>query len=185
MYSLLGCRSGDTAGSAVPVNASEMAGYRAPRVPGYIDLWAATDQLIEAIVELESGRNPQCIGLDGERGLMQIMEHTWSDITADLYGRPLHFDMAFQPDLNRKIGRSYLHQLQRYLGQYRDCWQADERSLLLACYNAGPDRVRQAGFTVSRLPESTQRYIERATALHDDFLNEKAEAMQYLLERSL
>ncbi len=52
----------------------------------------------------------------------------------------------------------------------RHRWQADERSLLLACYNAGPTRVARASFDMRRMPLQTLDYAERVMTLHDDLL---------------
>jgi len=133
-----------------------------------------TQLLVDSVVQIESGGNPKTVGSRGERGLMQIMRATWRETTADMYGRALPFDQAFNPDTNRKVGNAYLARLHTYIQDNRAKWQADERSLLLACYNAGPQRVAEAGFNLRRLPASTQDYVKRASALHDAYLKEYA-----------
>jgi soluble lytic murein transglycosylase-like protein len=130
--------------------------------------------LVDSVVQIESGGNAKTVGSRGERGLMQIMRSTWRETTGELYGKSLPFDQAFNPDLNRKIGTAYLSKLHTFVQENRTKWQADERSLLLACYNAGPQRVAAAGFNLRRLPVSTQDYIKRASALHDVYLKENA-----------
>lgn len=131
---------------------------------------SAGDLLVEAVVQIESGGNPDRVGSVGERGLMQIRESTWKQVTKRHFDRPPAFDRAFEPDLNRQVGRLYLGDLQEFLYDHRDRWQSDLRSLLLACYNAGPERVRAAGFDVSTLPESVRSYAKRGSALHDVLL---------------
>ncbi len=130
--------------------------------------------LVDSVVQIESAGNPRTVGSRGERGLMQIMRATWRETTANLYGKSLSFDRAFDPAVNRKVGTAYLATLHTYLQQNRNKWQADERSLLLACYNAGPQRVAAAGFNLRRLPASTQDYVKRASALHDQYLKDHA-----------
>ncbi|MEM7395494.1 MAG: lytic transglycosylase domain-containing protein [Verrucomicrobiota bacterium] len=125
-----------------------------------------TDLLIEAIVQIESAGNPRCVGGKGERGLMQIRQSTWNQVSRDALGQSVSFDCAFNPETNVRVGRAYLGHLQQFLRKRRDQWQADERSLLLACYNAGPNAVRKAGFNIDNLPESVQSYARRGSGLH-------------------
>ncbi len=133
-----------------------------------------TSLLVESIIQIESAGKPGLVGAKGERGLMQIMAGTWRDTTRDLYGKTLSFHRAFEPALNREVGTAYLARLHHFLQQNRSEWRADERSLLLACYNAGPQRVAQANFTLKHLPVATRDYIARASALHDHYLQEHA-----------
>lgn len=133
-----------------------------------------TSLLVESIIQVESAGKSRMVGSKGERGLMQIMSGTWRETTSDLYGRAMSFQRAFEPGLNREVGTAYLARLHEFLQQHRNHWQADERSLLLACYNAGPQRVAQANFNLRRLPASTRDYVSRASALHDLYLKEHA-----------
>jgi hypothetical protein len=130
---------------------------------------------VEAIVQVESAGNPDCVGNAGERGLMQIKSATWREITALLYTEPIDFERAFEPGLNREVGQAYLASLAEFLRVRQSAWQADMRTLLAACYNAGPTRVRDAGFDPGRLPPSTQDYVRRVTALHDLYMASPAE----------
>lgn len=143
-----------------------------------LNTWQVADLLVDAIVQVESGGDSTKVGRAGERGIMQIKRVTWKQVSRQLLGRPLSFDSAFNPHVNRRIGKLYLAELQAFLDRNRSRWQADERSLLLACYNAGPSRVAEAGFKISRLPASTQSYIDRASALHDHYLAENAEKVR-------
>lgn len=128
------------------------------------------DLFLDAIIEIESGRNPRVVGHAGERGLMQIKQATWAEVTLATFGEPVQFDRAFDPELNVVVGKAYLHMLQAFLHEHQTKWNADRRSLLLACYNAGPSAVRGANFDIRLLPRSTQEYVERATSLHDFYL---------------
>jgi len=130
----------------------------------------AADLLVEAIVQVESAGRPGMVGRNGERGLMQIKRATWNQMTAREFGRKVDFQRAFDADLNRRMGKAYLAWLHEYLNRYRGRWKADERSLILACYNAGPTQVKEAGFNLKRLPASTQDYVRRASALHESML---------------
>ena len=136
--------------------------------------YLVTQLLVESVIQIESAGDPRTIGLAGERGLMQIMPGTWQDTTCALYGKPLSFRLAFNPALNREVGTAYLAKLHQFLVENRVHWRDDERSLLLACYNAGPNRVLEAGFDTKRLPASTRDYIVRASTLHDALLQDYA-----------
>ncbi len=134
-----------------------------------------TDLFVEAVIQIESAGKPDVIGKAGERGLMQIKRETWREVTTQLFGKPVSFSRAFEPELNRQVGQAYLRMLVAFLYQHQEEWQSDMRSLLLASYNAGPTHVREVGFDLRRLPASTQDYVDRAMALHDFFLTDAPE----------
>lgn len=151
------------------------------RDPG-LNLDQATELLIDAIIQIESHGHPEMVGGLGERGLMQIRESTWKEVTRKHFGETLSFDRAFDPDLNRQVGRYYLGDLQVYLYKNRGRWRSDLRSLLLACYNAGPERVRKSGFNLENLPKTVQSYASRGSALHDWYLEGDAEPLHKVLQ---
>ena len=143
----------------------------------------AADHMVEAVIQLESQGNPNMVGSQGERGLMQIMEKTWVEVTERHFGERISFDRAFEPELNKRVGRLYLGDLQVYLYGHRDKWKSDLRTLLFACYNGGPDRVRKAGFDVDKLPKVIRSYAARGSALHDWSFGDRSEEMlQKILE---
>ena len=133
-------------------------------------------RLVDAIIQIESRGDARMVGRHGERGLMQIKAGTWRDMTTRLFGRPLPFDQAFDPSLNRRVGIAYLAFLQESILPRQAEWKSDERALLLAAYNAGPGRLRRSGFDLDRMPAQTLDYVERASALHDVYLGELAAA---------
>ena len=59
------------------------------------------------------------------------------------------FEQAFHPEVNRRVGRLHLYELQQALLREKDAWQSDFRSLLLASYNAGRGHI-QDGRRVAR-----------------------------------
>ncbi len=132
------------------------------------------DLLVQSIIQIESSGDPTQIGAAGERGLMQIMPGTWDDMTRRAFGHAVSFDRAFEPELNELIGRHYLAYLQDFLQQHRSAWRADERALLLACYNGGLGRVMAAGFDIRQLPRSVQDYVARGSALHDALMTDQS-----------
>jgi len=123
--------------------------------------------LVEAIIQVESGGDARKVGHHGERGLMQIRSGTWHDMTTRLFGAPRPFSQAFDPALNRRVGTAYLAWIQKQiLARQRD-WKTDERSLLLAAYNAGPGRLKTSGYKLRGMPRQTRDYVARVGALHD------------------
>lgn len=156
----------------VPLSAAKAETAVASPEPAVLDQRLIANLLVDSIIQIESLGNPRMVGSKGERGLMQIKAATWSEVTRRHYGARISFARAFESSLNRSVGSAYLSDLQAFLAQHRASWKADERSLLLACYNAGPERVRQCGFDIRRLPASTRDYIARGSALHDTYLAE-------------
>lgn len=143
-----------------------------PEVPSIpqepVEPGLSLSRVAEALVQIESAGDANCVGNHGERGLMQLKSSTWESITMRLYGRPVSFRRAFEPGLNRSMGLAYLGELREFLAAHRDEWNAPERELLMACYNCGPARVLAADFDLAGLPEQTRDYIERACAICDD-----------------
>jgi len=135
-----------------------------PRPVDEMDL----NRLVDALVQVESAGNPHCVGNHGERGLMQMKQSTWNAVTERLYGRPVSFQRAFEPGMNRSMGMAYLQELRAFLASYKAGWQADERTLLIACYNCGPTRVMEGGFSFEGLPSLTRDYVTRVLALADE-----------------
>lgn len=129
-----------------------------------------SELLVDALIQVESAGNSRRVGLHGERGLMQLKLETWNQVSEQVFAVQIPFDMAFDPDLNRLIGKAYLSYLTAFLDGFRSEWRADERTLLLACYNYGPNRVKAAGFNPTQMPAVVKDYISRVSALHDDYL---------------
>jgi soluble lytic murein transglycosylase len=78
----------------------------------------------------------------GARGLMQLMPKTAKEVAKDL-SETINFpDELYQPELNIKLGTSYLNKVYRQL--------QENPVLATAAYNAGPWRVQ------AWLPEKTQ-----------------------------
>lgn len=155
----------------LPVPARDVPTPVVPQTPVEpLDQRLIANLLVESIIQIESHGNPRQVGSKGERGLMQLMATTWTDVTRRHFGQRIGFDRAFDPQLNRQVGSAYLNDLQKFLARHRAQWKADERALLLACYNAGPERVRQSGFDIRRLPASTRDYVQRGSALHEALL---------------
>jgi hypothetical protein len=98
--------------------------------------------LVKAVIQCESQFNPLAQSPRGAQGLMQLMPATQT---------LLGVRDAFDPQDNVEAGVSYLAMLQRTF--------PDNLTLVLAAYNAGPQAVVNAGYSVPPFVE-TQRYVQ-------------------------
>ncbi len=99
-------------------------------------------KLIRAVMRQESAFRPCAVSTAGAMGLMQIMPST---------AETLGLQDAFSPGENVEAGARYLKQLlDRYHG---------DRRLALGAYNAGPNRVDNAG-GIPHIPETVD-YVAR------------------------
>jgi soluble lytic murein transglycosylase-like protein len=97
--------------------------------------------LLRAVAEQESGFRPCAVSAKGAMGLMQLMPATAQD---------LGVRDPFDPQQSLESGARFLKQLLARFG--------GDAALALGAYNAGPERVEQAGGVPSN-PE-TVRYVE-------------------------
>ncbi len=106
--------------------------------------------LVAAMVEAESGFDPNAVSAVGAVGLMQVLP-----TTAELYSDGDPFD----PVVNMGVGTRYLRSL---LKQFDG-----DTALALAAYNAGPGNVlRHQGVPPFR---ETRNYVERVMSRYVDY----------------
>lgn len=120
--------------------------------------------LIEAVIQVESGFDPNAVSRAGATGLMQLMQKTAQ-----------HYQVTnrFNPRQNIHGGAAHLRDLMdRYKG---------ELTLVLAAYNAGATAVsRYKG--VPPFPE-TQRYIGKVLKAHAEILRYRSDKISTIAYR--
>lgn len=99
------------------------------------------EALLYAVIEVESGFNPDVVSPVGAQGLMQLMP-----VTADY----LNLDNPFDPEQNVRAGAKLLRLLSdRFDGNHE---------LVIAAYYTGAGNVQKAGNVV---PRSCENYVAR------------------------
>jgi hypothetical protein len=114
--------------------------------------WQGLDPaLVKAVIKCESGFDPWAQSPKGAQGLMQVMPSTQT---------MLGVSNPFNPQHNVEAGTRYLAMLtQTFSGNVQ---------LALAAYNAGPQAVVAAGYTVPAIAE-TQQYVRCVVAAYERY----------------
>lgn len=124
------------------ISSSKSAPYESS-ITEYSRRLGVAEDLVRAVIQVESAFNPRAVSDKGAMGLMQLMPAT---------ARELGVTDPFNPDENIRGGVTYLKQL---LNRY------DQKvELALAAYNAGMGNVDKHGGTVPPFKE-TQNYVRK------------------------
>jgi len=143
----------EVSGGAAKTNAAASMDDLRRKVSRFADEYNIDEELIRAVIQVESGWKPNAVSIKGAMGLMQLMPRT---------AAMLGVDDAFDPGQNIEGGVKYLAQL-------TDKYKGDVEKAL-AAYNAGPSRVDAAG-GIPPFPE-TQRYVRNVMALYHRYREE-------------
>jgi hypothetical protein len=103
-------------------------------------------RLALGIAKVESGYNPKAVSPKGAIGVLQLVPL----FVCDEYD--VSPEMLFDPEVNIRIGLSYMKSLLERFDENLD--------LSLAAYNAGPRRVVEAGYDIPAIGE-TQEYVKK------------------------
>lgn len=110
--------------------------------------------LVLAMIQQESGFNPNAVSGVGAQGLMQLMPPT---------ARELGVKNPFDPQENLDGGVRYIKKMLNMFG--------GDVALALAAYNAGAGRVIKAGRRIPKIGE-TQNYVKSILGQVDKFTND-------------
>lgn len=110
------------------------------------------EELVRAVIQVESGGKADAVSYKGACGLMQLMPRT---------AKMLGVEDPFDPVQNIEGGVKYLSRL-------TDKYEGDVEKAL-AAYNAGPARVDAKG----ALPSETERYVRNVMALYHRYREEE------------
>jgi len=107
--------------------------------------YGVDENLIRAIIKVESNFNPNCVSKAGAKGLMQLMPENCRDLgVADPF------------DIEQNIDGGT-----RHIKEYLDKYNGDVEMALMA-YNGGPTRMARRGVKsiddIYKMPKETQNY---------------------------
>jgi soluble lytic murein transglycosylase-like protein len=131
--------------AAAKKNAIGVEAY-AQLIEQYSASHALDPNLVKALIQVESGGNPNAVSPKGAAGLMQLMPETAAE---------LGVSDRFDPEQNIASGTLYLRGL---MNQFKST------EVALWAYNAGPQAVRQG-----RMPLETQEYVPKVLRLRRVF----------------
>jgi soluble lytic murein transglycosylase-like protein len=119
------------------------------------ETYALPEELLHAVMSVESGYNPVAMSNKGAAGLMQLMPDTAKD---------MYVSDVWNPSQNIDGGARYLRIL---ANQYEG-----DLTKTLAAYNAGPEAVRRAGGVPGY--QETREYIRKVLAVYEQLKQMKA-----------
>lgn len=115
--------------------------------------YGVDENLIKAIIKVESNFNPNTVSSAGAKGLMQLMPENCKD---------LGVKNPFNIEENIDAGT-------RHIKEYLDMFDGNIEMGLMA-YNGGPGRMRRRGVKVPsdiyKMPKETQNYVPKVMKLY-------------------
>ena len=110
--------------------------------------YGVDENLIRAIIKVESDFNPNCVSSAGAKGLMQLMPENCRDL-----------GIADPFDIEQNIDGGT-----RHIKEYLDKYNGDVEMALMA-YNGGPTRMARRGVKsindIYKMPKETQNYVPK------------------------
>jgi hypothetical protein len=151
LYSLVGCLCWWLVSSPGPVQSTTGEALYEQLITTTAQWQGLDPALVKAVVKCESGFDPWAQSPKGAQGLMQLMPSTQT---------MLGVSNPFNPQHNVEAGA-------RYLAMLKQTFSGDVQ-LALAAYNAGPQAVVAAGYTVPAIAE-TQQYVRCVFAAYEQY----------------
>ncbi|GAA0223536.1 lytic transglycosylase domain-containing protein [Metaclostridioides mangenotii] len=134
------------------VNVTSKDGDTKARIENAVALaskkYGVSENLIKAIIKVESNFNPNTVSSAGAKGLMQLMPENCRD---------LNVKNPFNIEENIDGGT-------RHIKEYLDLYKGDVKMALMA-YNGGPTRMKKRGVVspddIYKMPKETQNYVPK------------------------
>jgi hypothetical protein len=127
----------------------------------------ATDALVDAIGQMESGGGRRTVGDRGRaNGMWQMHINAWKDVTAYRARKGLptwNYNLAHDPAVARLYARDYLAMLEDQLRQALR--RAPTAEMVYAAYNVGFARLERLGFRLEKTPAMTRDACSRLAPL--------------------
>ncbi len=114
-------------------------------------------QLLRAQAKIESGLNPDAVGRDNDKGLMQIIPSTWNQ-----FAPQVEATNPFDPEENITVAAVYLSYMRGYCRRHGHYDDDDEPGCMILAYNWGPNntlRLYETCGTWRCAPARQQRYV--------------------------
>jgi len=147
--------SSDTTAAEVKAILLAPTAYR-EHVRRAAETYKLPEELLHAVMAVESGFNPVAVSNKGAAGLMQLMPSTAKD---------MYVSDVWNPSQNIDGGARYLRIL---ANQYQG-----DLTKTLAAYNAGPEAVRRAGGGLPSIQE-TREYVRKVLAIYEKLKSRNA-----------
>lgn len=142
------------------------------------------DDIVPAIIQVESGGNPNAVSPAGAIGLMQItpivlkefnnsgLNHlsykstcVWDNKIIpyeETNGLPILKQELFVTWINKSVGKWYLRRLKNHY--LKDKYTIER---MLAAYNGGITRLKKVNYDINKMPKETRQYVRKVMKIYD------------------